>query len=156
MVKTKKTIKIKTTKPRTITPNERALLRHLLNKKTPVDINSIMSGTGMTWSEVNTANTNLKSNVLMADSMVIRTGKWGVNTQYKILDKYTDPAYIVANFDFLCRKIERAMIQGTKVLSISHSLPQYKSMQLQMQASYTRLVTNVSVMQMGSLPTTNI
>ena len=59
MVKTKK---VKTTKPRTITPNERVLLRYLLNEKNPMDMNSIMSGTNLTWNEINTANTNLKSN----------------------------------------------------------------------------------------------
>ena len=153
MVKTKK---VKTTKPRTITPNERVLLRYLLNEKNPMDMNSIMSGTNLTWNEINTANTNLKSNVLMPDSMIIRTGKWGVDTKYKLLDNDADSAEIAKNFDFLCRKIERAMVQGTKVLSISRKLPQYRNMQLQLQTSYTKLITNVSMMQMGNLPTVNI
>jgi hypothetical protein len=144
------------TKTRTITPNERILARNLQNRKTPIDMDSLMNVTGLTKSEIDTANTHKKTNVLMPDFHIIRTGKWGVNTKYKLLDDNADPADIVKNFDFFCKKAERAFVEVEKASLICRDLAQYRTMQLQLQTMFTRLITNVSIMQMGNLPASNI
>ena len=139
-----------------ITPNESILVRHLQDRKNPIDIDTLIHLTGLTKSEINTANTHVKTNVFTPNFHILRTGKWGVSTKYKLLDNYASPDDIVKNFDFFCKKAERAFVEVEKASLICRDLEQYKAMQLQLQAMFTRLITNVSMMQMGNLPTTNI